>query len=60
MKGIPGKHLIGISAFLALVACACGADKDAPGIDVDQVYQAKSRILRRLSELVEVQVRDEG
>ncbi|MDZ4754700.1 MAG: hypothetical protein SGJ11_09410 [Phycisphaerae bacterium] len=29
------------------------------GITVDQVYQAKSRILRRLSELVAQQVADE-
>ncbi len=33
---------------------------DALNLSVDQVYQAKSRILRRLSELVEQQVRDEG
>jgi RNA polymerase sigma-70 factor (ECF subfamily) len=30
------------------------------GISVDQVYQAKSRILRRLSELIAEQVDDEG
>jgi RNA polymerase sigma factor (sigma-70 family) len=29
-------------------------------LSVDQVYQAKSRILRRLTELIELQVRDEG
>lgn len=33
---------------------------DALGMSVDQVYQAKSRILRRLSELIEQQVREEG
>jgi len=32
----------------------------ALGLSVDQVYQAKSRILRRLSELIEKQVREEG
>jgi len=30
------------------------------GISVDQVYQAKSRILRRLSEMIAEQVADEG
>jgi RNA polymerase sigma-70 factor (ECF subfamily) len=30
------------------------------GLSVEQVYQAKSRILRRLTELIELQVRDEG
>jgi RNA polymerase sigma-70 factor, ECF subfamily len=30
------------------------------GLSVDQVYQAKSRILRRLAQLVEMQVQDEG
>ncbi len=30
------------------------------GLSVDQVYQAKSRILRRLAQLVEEQVREEG
>lgn len=30
------------------------------GISVDQVYQAKSLIIRRLSELIEQQVREEG
>ena len=29
-------------------------------LSVDQVYQAKSRIMKRLSELIEEQVRDEG
>lgn len=33
---------------------------DALGLSVDQVYQAKSRILKRISQLVEQQVRDEG
>ena len=32
----------------------------ALGLTVDQVYQAKSRILARLSALVEAQVREEG
>ncbi|MBU0755633.1 MAG: sigma-70 family RNA polymerase sigma factor [Planctomycetes bacterium] len=30
------------------------------GISLDQVYQAKSRILKRLSEMIDEQVRDEG
>ncbi len=30
------------------------------GLSVEQVYQAKSRILRRLRELIEAQVEDEG
>ena len=33
---------------------------DLLGISADQVYQAKSRILRRLSALIEQQVEDEG
>lgn len=32
----------------------------ALGMSVDQVYQAKSRILKRLMQLIEVQVQDEG
>ena len=42
MKGIPGKHLISIAAFLAFVAPVCGAGKDAPGIDPGQVYEHKA------------------
>jgi RNA polymerase sigma-70 factor, ECF subfamily len=30
------------------------------GLSVDQVYQAKSRVLKRLGELIDVQVKDEG
>lgn len=30
------------------------------GLSIDQVYQAKSRILRRIAELVDQQIRDEG
>ncbi|MEK6642773.1 MAG: sigma-70 family RNA polymerase sigma factor [Planctomycetota bacterium] len=30
------------------------------GLSVDQVYQAKSRILRRLGEVIELQVQEEG
>ncbi|MFQ5501617.1 MAG: hypothetical protein ACE5EQ_04870, partial [Phycisphaerae bacterium] len=30
------------------------------GVSIDQVYQAKSRILRRIGELVAQQVREEG
>lgn len=33
---------------------------DALGLSVDQVYQAKSRITRRLSALIEAQVAEEG
>ncbi|MDZ4831603.1 MAG: sigma factor-like helix-turn-helix DNA-binding protein [Phycisphaerae bacterium] len=33
---------------------------EAIGLSVDQVYQAKSRILRRLGELIQVQIDDEG
>jgi len=33
---------------------------DALGLSVDSVYQAKSRILRRLTQLVEEQVQEEG
>ena len=33
---------------------------DALGLTMDQVYQAKSRLLRRLGELIEQQVQDEG
>lgn len=33
---------------------------DSLGISVDQVYQAKSRILRRLEEIIEQQVAEEG
>lgn len=33
---------------------------EALGMSIDQVYQAKSRILRRLSEVVAVQVAEEG
>lgn len=32
----------------------------ALGMSVDQVYQAKSRILKRLAQLIELQVQDEG
>lgn len=33
---------------------------EALGLSLDQVYQAKSRILRRLGELIEAQIEDEG
>jgi len=33
---------------------------DALGLTIDQVYQAKSRVLRRLSQLIAVQVEEEG
>lgn len=42
----------------------CGADAKSVaadlGLSVDQVYQAKSRIVCRLVELIDAQVRDEG
>ena len=39
---------------------SASATATAVGLSIDQVYQAKSRILRRLSELIEEQVREEG
>jgi DNA-directed RNA polymerase specialized sigma24 family protein len=33
---------------------------DALHLTVDQVYQAKSRIMKRLSELIDQQVQEEG
>lgn len=33
---------------------------DALGLSIDQVYQAKSRILKRMTQLIELQVKDEG
>jgi RNA polymerase sigma-70 factor (ECF subfamily) len=37
-----------------------GATAAALGLSVEQVYQAKSRIMRRLSQLIEQQVAEEG
>ena len=37
-----------------------GETAEALGLSVDQVYQAKSRILKRLTQLIETQVKDEG
>jgi RNA polymerase sigma-70 factor (ECF subfamily) len=50
------------AAFEAYVVRQRGVDEtaDALGLSVDQVYQAKSRILRRLAEIVREQVADEG
>jgi RNA polymerase sigma-70 factor (ECF subfamily) len=39
---------------------SAGETADSLGLSLDQVYQAKSRILRRLSEMIEEQIRDEG
>lgn len=51
-----------LDAFQAYVAQGREARQvaDDLGMTVDQVYQAKSRILRRLEQLIEGQVRDEG
>jgi RNA polymerase sigma-70 factor (ECF subfamily) len=50
------------AAFEAYALQGRGASEVAAelGISVDSVYQAKSRILKRLSELVALQVREEG
>jgi DNA-directed RNA polymerase specialized sigma24 family protein len=37
-----------------------GETAAALGMTVNQVYQAKSRILKRLEDVIELQVRDEG
>jgi RNA polymerase sigma factor (sigma-70 family) len=44
----------------AMAGAAAQAVADELGLNVDQVYQAKSRILRRLAALIECQVQDEG
>ncbi len=44
----------------ALAGDDAAATADSLGLSVDQVYQAKSRILRRLGELIDQQVREEG
>jgi RNA polymerase sigma-70 factor (ECF subfamily) len=44
----------------ALAAADARDTAESLGMSVDQVYQAKSRILRRLAELIEQQVQDEG
>ena len=51
-----------IAAFEAYVREGRSADDTAAalGISVDSVYQAKSRILRRLGQLIESQVAEEG
>ena len=50
------------AAFDAYAVRGCDAGETAArlGVSVDQVYQAKSRILRRVGELVSSQVREEG
>ncbi len=44
----------------ALEENGAAATAERLGLSVDQVYQAKSRILKRLGELVRAQVEDEG
>ncbi len=44
----------------AIEACGAQETADVLGMNVDQVYKAKSRILRRLGELIEIQTREEG
>lgn len=44
----------------AVRGCEAGETAGLLGLSVDQVYQAKSRILRRIGELVDTQVREEG
>jgi RNA polymerase sigma-70 factor (ECF subfamily) len=50
------------AAFDAYVGAGQGAAETAAllGLSVDQVYQAKSRILKRLSALIATQVEEEG
>lgn len=50
------------AAFDAYVLHGAGAAEAAKKLDMstDQVYQAKARILKRLTQLVEAQVREEG
>ncbi|MFG0330751.1 MAG: sigma-70 family RNA polymerase sigma factor [Phycisphaerales bacterium] len=50
------------TAFRLYVQDGCSAAEvaEALGVSVDQVYQAKSRILKRLSELIAAQTADEG
>ena len=51
-----------LAAFDAYAIRGEQADQTAIslGISIDRVYQAKSRILRRLEELIEFQVKEEG
>ncbi len=51
-----------IEAFDAYVGAGTPAEQAAAdlGISVDRVYQAKSRILRRMGELIAAQVEEEG
>jgi RNA polymerase sigma-70 factor (ECF subfamily) len=44
----------------ALMDKSAAQTAESLGLSVDQVYQAKSRILKRLSELISEQVQDEG
>ncbi len=49
-------------AFEQYAVAGLGAQgtAEALGMSLDQVYKAKSRILKRLSELIEQQIQDEG
>jgi len=47
-------------ALYAIAGSDAAATASGLGLSVDQVYQAKSRILRRLRELIEAQVEEEG
>ncbi|TWT40331.1 RNA polymerase sigma factor CnrH [Phycisphaerae bacterium RAS1] len=44
----------------ALEGRSANETAEALGLSLDQVYQAKSRVLKRLSHLIETQVADEG
>jgi RNA polymerase sigma-70 factor (ECF subfamily) len=51
-----------VAAFNAYVGTGATAEQAAAdvGLNTDQVYQAKSRILKRLSEIIATQVGEEG
>ncbi len=51
-----------IAAFNAYVSqgSAAAETAEALGLNIDQVYQAKSRIIKRLAELIEQQIEEEG
>lgn len=51
-----------VTAFkaYALEGMEARASAELLGLSIDQIYQAKSRILKRLSQIVEKQIKDEG
>jgi DNA-directed RNA polymerase specialized sigma24 family protein len=51
-----------VAAFESYVGEGAGAQEtaEALGMSVDQVYQAKSRIMKRLAQLIEQQTLEEG